>query len=334
MKPTLPVLLLSSCLFAQALPAVAAAEALPTQVVQPHPVVLTLPVESVVEAVRQAVVAAQVAGRVLEVGVDAGDPVKAGQLLARIDSREAAEQEQAARAQYLNAKADYERTLSLFKQKFVSQAAVDRAKATLDSAAAQQGAAAASASHASIRSPLTGVVARRHVEPGDMAMPGKPLFTVYDPAGMRVIASIAQYHLPRFQGPLKARVEFPEQSRWVEASSITLLPMADAATHVTQVRVNLPTDLQGVLPGAFARVHFILGEAEKLTVPASAVVRRGEVAAVYVLTPEGRLTLRQLRLGEAVGQGEIEVLAGLAAGERVVLDPVKAGIALKAGAGR
>jgi hypothetical protein len=79
----------------------------------------------------------------------------------------------------------------------------------------------------------------------------------------------------------------------------------------------------------FARVHFVVGQAEKLTVPAAAVVRRGEVAAVYVSSGEGRLSLRQLRLGDAVGEGEIEVLAGLAAGDKVVTDPVKAAIALK-----
>jgi hypothetical protein len=84
-------------------------------------------------------------------------------------------------------------------------------------------------------------------------------------------------------------------------------------------------------PGMFARVHFVVGQAEKLTVPVTAVLRRGEVAAVYVQTPDNRLSLRQLRLGDPVGQGEIEVLAGLAAGDQVVTDPVRAGIQLKSG---
>jgi hypothetical protein len=106
------------------------------------------------------------------------------------------------------------------------------------------------------------------------------------------------------------------------------LPTADAATHVSQVRVTLP-DVPEATPGMFARVHFITGQAEKLTVPAAAVLRRGEVAAVYVQTADNRLSLRQLRLGDAVGQGEIEVLAGLSAGDKVVTDPVKAGIQLK-----
>ena len=84
----------------------------------------------------------------------------------------------------------------------------------------------------------------------------------------------------------------------------------------------------------FARVHFVIGQAEKLTVPAVAVLRRGEVAAVYVQMPDGRLSLRQLRLGDLVGPGEIEVLAGLLAGDKVVTDPVKAGIAQKQNSGK
>ena len=80
----------------------------------------------------------------------------------------------------------------------------------------------------------------------------------------------------------------------------------------------------------FARVHFVLGRAVRMTVPATAIVRRGEVAAVYVKTESGALVLRQLRLGERLGGGDVEVLAGLAEGEQVVLDAVRAGIELKA----
>jgi len=127
-----------------------------------------------------------------------------------------------------------------------------------------------------------------------------------------------------------ARVEFPELGKWVAATAVKLLPTADATTHVSQVRVSLP-EVSEATPGMFARVHFVIGQAEKLTVPNAAVLRRGEVAAVYVQTTDGRLSLRQLRLGDAVGQGEIEVLAGLVAGDQVVTDPVKAGIQMKAG---
>lgn len=311
--------------------AIAWADPLPVVTVQPHPVDITFPAEALVEAVNQATVAAQVPGRVVEVRVDAGQSVRKGELLMRIDAREAAEAERAATATYANAKAQYERTRNLLERKFVSQAALDKAKADFDSAAANRSAAAAGLSHAAVVAPMNGVVARRLTELGEMAAPGKPLVTLYEPGGLRVVASVPQYRLRDMRTVTTARVEFPELGKSVAATGVTLLPTADAATHVSQVRVNLPA-IPEATPGMFARVHFVVGRAEKLTVPAAAVVRRGEVAAVYVQAAEGRLVLRQLRLGEAVGDGEVEVLAGLAAGDKVVTSPTRAGIELKSAA--
>lgn len=312
-----------------ALTAAASAQSLPVVTAQPHKVDLTFPAEALVEAVQQAIVGAQVAGRVLEVKADAGQAVRKGDVLMRIDAREAEEVARAADAQYANAKLNYERSKSLKEQKFLSQAAVDKAKSDFDAASANRAAAGASQSHATILSPINGIVARRHAELGDMATPGKPLFTIYEPGGLRVTASVPQYRLKEMRGVRTARVEFPELGKWVDATAVNLLPTADASTHVSQVRVSLPP-VPEATPGMFARVHFVLGQAEKLTVPVSAIVRRGEVAAIYVQTPDNRLSLRQLRLGDAVGQGEMEVLAGIAAGDQVVTDPVKAAIQLKA----
>ncbi|MFZ2971267.1 MAG: efflux RND transporter periplasmic adaptor subunit [Ferribacterium limneticum] len=305
-----------------------AAEPLPVITVKPHAVDLAFPAESLVEAVQQATVGAQIAGRVLEVRADAGQSVKKGDVLMRIDAREAAEAARAAEAQYANAKVSYDRTKSLVTQKFMSSAALDKARADLDAAAANRAAAGAGQSHATIVAPMTGIIARRHAEMGDMATPGKPLFTIYQPGTLRVTASIPQYRLKAMRDVKTARVEFPELDKWVDAVKVQVLPTADAATHVSQVRVTLP-DVPEATPGMFARVHFVTGQAEKLTVPVAAVLRRGEVAAVYVQTADNRLSLRQLRLGDAVGVGEIEVLAGLSAGDKVVTDPVKAGIQLK-----
>ncbi|MBA4093354.1 MAG: efflux RND transporter periplasmic adaptor subunit [Candidatus Accumulibacter sp.] len=315
-----------------AAPLAVRAQALPTVVVQPHPVDLTFPAEALVEAVNQATVAAQVSGRVVEVRVDAGQTVRKGELLMRIDAREAAEAAAGATAQLVNARANYERLKNLRAQNFISAAALDKAKADFEAAQAASGQAGVGLGHATVTAPIAGVVAQRQTELGEMAAPGKPLLTLYDPAGLRVTASVPQYMLPRMRGVTRAKVEFPELGRWVDATSVALLPVADAATHVSQVRVGLPADAgANLLPGSFARVHFVIGRASKFTVPKTAVLRRGEVAAVYVQGADGRLALRQLRLGEEFG-GEIEVLAGLAAGERVALDPVKAGIALKAAA--
>jgi RND family efflux transporter MFP subunit len=300
-----------------------------TVIVAAREVDLSYPAEAVVEAVRQATVAAQVAGRVVEVHADAGQRVKQGQLLMRIDAREAAEGSAAAQAQLIQAKASFDRTKSLLARKFVSQAALDRAEADYLAAKAAAGASDASLSHATVTAPISGIVAARQTELGEMASLGKPLITIYDPKGLRVLASIPQYKLADVKKGLKAKLEFAETGLWLDAVRVEVLPTADARSHTVTARLYLPDDVQGVIPGMAARAHFVIGRDKKLTVPPTAVLRRGEVTAVYVIDWQDLPRLRQVRLGEAVGNGEIEVLAGLNGGERVSLEPIKAGMQLK-----
>lgn len=315
-------------LAAAVLPGLTFAQSAPlaTAPVELREIELTYPAEAVVEAVKQAVIAAQVPGRVVEVRADAGDAVKQGQLLMRIDAREAAEGYAASQATLANAKANYERTKNLHAQKFISKAALDKAEADYRAAQAGAGAAGAAASHASIVSPLTGFVAQRHTEAGELATPGRPLITVYDPKGLRVTSSIPQYKLAAVRATLQAKIEFPETGKWVDAAKVEVLPAADPRTHTVTARVYLPDNLPGIIPGMFARTHFVTGKAKKLLVPAAAVLRRGEVTAVYVIDEKNAARLRQVRLSEPLAGGYHEVLAGLSAGEKVALDPVKAGI--------
>jgi hypothetical protein len=92
------------------------------------------------------------------------------------------------------------------------------------------------------------------------------------------------------------------------------------------VRVDLPANAEGLVPGMFARVHFTTGEGARIALPASAILRRGELTGVYITDGKGGFALRQIRAGEALADGSIEVLAGLGGGVEVALDPVQAGI--------
>lgn len=303
----------------------------------------TYATEAVVEAVKQSTVAAQIAGRVVEVLFDAGDSVKKGQVLVRIDESEARQAlagSQAlvaqARASLQNARLNYERSKQLMAQKFISQAAVDKAEADFKAAEAQLAAAQAGAGQAAttkgftaVLAPYSGVVAARHVELGEMAAPGKALMTGFDPGDLRVVANIPQYKLAEVRRDLRAQVEFPALDKRVAAKAVTLLPSADSRTHTTRVRLDLPAGLHDVYPGMFARAHFSMGRASKLVVPVQAIVRRSEVTAAYVVDAKGTVGLRQVRLGETAADGLVEVLAGLSAGEMVALEPAKAGMYLK-----
>ncbi len=325
------------------LPAAAFAQTLRTAVVEFREVGLTYAADGVVEAIRTSTIAAQVAGRIVELHVSAGDRVTKGQVLARIDPREAAEsvamnQAQVARtkADLSNAAANLERTRKLVAQNFVSHAALDKAQADFDSARAQLAASRASESqavtvqdHTRITAPFAGVVSERLVELGEMAQPGRPLLTLFDPKDLRAVAYVPQDRMAAIRGDGSVAVEILALNQRIKAARVTILPSADPRTHTTQVRVDLPDALQGVFPGQFARVHFTIGNAKKLVIPAAAVVHRSEVAGAYVVGTDGAISLRQLRLGESAGESGIEVLAGIHPGEKVALDPVAALAALK-----
>jgi RND family efflux transporter MFP subunit len=300
----------------------------------------TYSVEGLVEATRQSTVSAQISGRVKEVSFDVGDRVGKGQIILRIDEREASQALAGSQAQVMqaqanaqNAKATLDRSQQLFAQKFISQAALDKAQVDYQVAVAQAAASVAGAGQAtlthgytSVVAPFSGVVAARMVELGEMVSPGKPLMTGFDPLDMRVVVSVPQYKLNEIGAKPEVNVEVPSLGRWIKSASTRVQPIADARTHSTQVRVYLPANETGIYPGMFVRAHFVVGRAKKLVIPKAAVLRRSEVVAAYVVNDKGGVTLRQIRVGEAETDGLVEVLSGLRAGEKVATDPVKAGM--------
>jgi RND family efflux transporter MFP subunit len=279
-------------------------------------------------------------GRIVELRADVGDFVKAGQVVARIDEREAAQvvasseaQVAQARANLQNARINLERARRLLESQFVSQSAVDRAEADFKAAEAQLRAAEAGAGQAAVSkgyttvvAPISGVISARSVEVGEMATPGKPLLTAFDPNDMRVLAEVPQSVVSDIKTLGRAMVEVPSVDKWINVKSMVIIPAADPRTHSTRVRLYLNGDERDIYPGVYARAHFAIGRARKLVIPAQSVVRRSEVSGVYVVDSKGNASFRQIRLGESAGAGLVEVLAGISAGEKVALEPVKAGM--------
>jgi RND family efflux transporter MFP subunit len=288
------------------------------------------------------VIAAQVPGAVVQLDAKVGDRVAAGQGLLRLDAR-AADQNaassdahvQAARAALAVASNEFGRQKQLFQKNYISQAALERAdsefkstQAQVKAQLAQSGAARTQSGFYVVRAPFAGVVAEVPVSLGDMAMPGRPLLTLYDPSALRVTAAVPQTIASRMTAGQLPRAELPglpAAGQWVTPMRVQLLPTVDPGTHTVQLRADLPAGLAGVAPGMFARLWLPLAGAASagaapLSVSAGAVVRRAEMTGLYVLDPAGKPVLRQVRLGRADGD-KVEVLSGLMAGERVVTDP-------------
>ncbi len=318
--------------FALLAASVAASAAEPVAKAQVRSVERIYAADAVIESTAQANVAAQINGRILAVNVDAGDRVRKGQVLARIDTREAdagvasaGAQVAQAEAQLVQARQNYERTRDLRAQNFLSQAALDSAQASLKSAEAAVAAAKAGAnqagtvrSFAEVTAPFDGIVATRSGEVGDFAAQGKTLFVVYAPGTLRAAATVPQALVGDLGRARVADVEVPSLDKSLPAGKLTVLPAVDARSLSQRVRVDLPKP-ELAIPGMAAKVNLVIGTAQRLVVPTSAILHRGELTALQIVNADGKKSLRQVRLGERFAGDLIEVLAGVQDGEQVAL---------------
>jgi RND family efflux transporter MFP subunit len=316
----------------------------PVAPVQVKTVGATFELDGVIQPVKQSTVSAQAGGRIATLAVKAGDKVRAGQLLATIDDREAqtgVQRSQAqvaqAHAELRNAQANFDRTRDLQTKGFVSSAALDTAESQLKGALAGRDQAGAGARQSAlaqgftrVTAPFEGWVLQTQVEAGDLAVPGKPLLTLYAPLPIRVVVQVPVSR----SGPVRAAgaVDVLLQngaggSQWVRPVSRSTVPTADPVSQTIEWRLELPPEAaKTLLPGQTVRVRFAGGTAQRTVVPGSAVLHRGELTAVYVVSGTA-FALKAIRLGVDHGADGVEVVAGLRAGDRVALDPVKAGLA-------
>lgn len=304
---------------------------------------LTFTAEGVVEAVKGSVIAPQVSGSITALPVKAGDHIKAGQLLARIDTRMANQQAAsnqaqvvAAQAQLSAARKEYERKHRLYEKQYISQAALERAESDYKTAEAQTKAQLAQYGLSNvetglhtINAPYAAVVAEVMTEVGGMAMPGQPILALYDPSGFRVTVNVPQSQLANLKAGFSIKVLIPaaaESDRNTTSTQMTVLPTADSITNMMMVRLALPQNLISLKPGMFARAMLpINGEKGKsqIFIPIKSVIKRSELVAVYVVDKQGNPQLRQVRLGRKQGES-VEIFAGLRVGEMVAIDPIAA----------
>jgi RND family efflux transporter MFP subunit len=293
--------------------------------------------DGTVEAVHQSTVSAQTAGRVTEVLFDVNDVVSAGALIVRIRSTEQVAgltQAQAAlkeaTAREAEAQTRYQRIYDMYQRRVVAKATLDEASASRDAAVARLVAARAGldaaregVAYTEIRAPYSGVVTQKHVQVGEAVAPGAPLMTGASLDALRVVVEVPQSVIEQVRAVRKAAV-YVDGGR-IESTDLTLFPAAQSESNTFRARIELPRGVQGLAPGMFVKVGLLTGEASRLLVPRTAIVERSEMRALYVVAPDGRVALRQVRLGHARGD-RVEILAGLADGETIALDPVAAGL--------
>ncbi len=304
-----------------------------------------------------AAIAAKLVAAIREVRVQAGDRVRAGQTLVVLDNRDletSLRRAEAGRAEAQNAIAEAESAIAaagsqldlagtthrrfqdLLGKKSVSQQEYDESAARLRGAEAAVGMAQArrtqitsrieqaeaevsatriSLGYATLTAPFAGLVTERRADPGSLATPGTPLLVLEQEGSLRLEASLDESRLGLVRVGQSVEVEL---DRTVMGRVAEIVSAVDAATRTFTVKIDLP-GTPGLRAGMFGRAAFPAGARRTVLAPAAAVVERGQIQSVYVV--EGDIArLRLVSLG--AGQGEQrEVLAGLTAGERVVVAP-------------
>ena len=296
--------------------------------------------DGTVEAVNKATMSAQTSGRISEVFYDVDDYVEPGDAILRftdVEQQSALRQAEAALAEALarkkQADEDFERVSGLLESGSASQREYDQSLAARDAASARVTAARSAVSTAQqqveytlVRAPYAGIVTERHVEVGETVGVGQPLMSGLSLEALRVVVDVPQQIAADVR---KNPVAFiiTNEGR-IEALNVTIFPFAHSLSSTFRMRLELPAGQFGLYPGMFVKVAFVVGESERLLIPAEALIRRNEATGLYVVADNGSVRLRQVRTGRRYGD-RIEILAGLQAGERIATEPVDAGIYLK-----
>lgn len=279
---------------------------------------------------RRVSVASRLIGHIREVRVQAGDQVRANQVMALLDAadvengiKQAEAQVSAAESALRDTSTDLERFRSLYAKGYVSemdarklklrfdseQEALNQARAALVGAKSQR-------DYTDIRSPIDGFVVERLREAGDLATPGEPILAIESGDDLVFQTYVTEQEVAQIQPGMAVTLAFDGLNKEVSSTVHRVIRSADAVTRSYPVRLSLPAS-EGLKPGMFGRAKFLLGELKVPVVPVSALVERGGLKGVFVVKPDGVASFRWLRLGREWST-LVEVTAGLEAGEQFV----------------
>lgn len=269
-----------------------------------------------VEAEHPVTVSARFTAPVRLVLVEEAQRVSRGQPLVLLDDEEQRHALQQATAQRRVALQDEQRILALFAKGWVTRAARDAAVAAADSAKAAEDSARARLDQMVVRSGMDGIVLRRDVEPGDLAVPGRTLMTLGDPARIRITATVDERDVPQIhagQAALMSSDAWP--GRVLSGRIREVTPGGDPEQRAFRARIV--TDKPMALPlGLTLEVNIVTRRADRaLLVPTSAI----ENGKVWVVRG-GRGRARAVRTG-ITGSSDSQILSGLSRGEIVVRTP-------------
>ncbi len=287
-----------------------------------------------IRAVRETSVAARILGRVKSLAIErAGQVVQQGDVLVELESSDLQALAEQARASLRVAetrrdklKVDLDRSETLVRQGIAAPDRLDTDRAAFTAAAAEveraqqqvRGADSALA-FATVRAPIAGIVVDKLVNLGDVVQPGQPICTIYDPTRLQLVAVVREELAGRLAIGQPVTVTIEALGKDCEGVVAEIVPAAQVQSRAFEVKVTGPCQ-PGIVTGMFGRLRVPLGMETQLRVPTGSVQQVGQLDFVHVVGAGDVVERRFVRTGRVAG-GEVEVLAGLAAGEVVLAAP-------------
>jgi RND family efflux transporter MFP subunit len=271
-------------------------------------------------------------GKVVQVLVDAGNWVRAGQVLAVVDrsvqaqqAAQLAAQVEAAKANAALAQSNYERALALQGRGFVSKAEIDSKRATRDAAnaqvkvaQAQLGATRAEIGRLNVVAPTDGLVLSRNVEVGQIVGPGSgALFHLAAGGQMEMRAQLSQQDLAAVHVGMAAEVTPVGADTSVRGSVWQVAPMIDPQSRLGDVRIEIPYS-PAIRPGGFAEARITAGSTTAPLLPQSAVLSDQKGNYVYIVNAKNEVERRSIKIGNVDDSG-VTIAEGITGNEAVVL---------------
>ncbi len=206
--------------------------------------------------------------------------------------------------------------LAAAKEVDVRAEQVKMLQAQLRQAMAILAAAQVQLSYATITAPFSGIVIKRHVDPGDMASPGMPLVTIVDPSSFRLEVTVPESYVKFIHLGDSVPVTIEALNQTAMGRIYEIVPSADPISRTFVVKIRLP-QMKGLIAGMFGRAEFPTGQIKSIFVPQSTVWQEGSLEGVFVVEGE-KAVKRVITTGKKIN-GFVEVLSGLKEGELVIV---------------
>ena len=298
------------------------------------PVIATAPGNVMAE--QQAMIASRLMGFLREIYVEEGQHVVAGQKLFAVDPTDIQGQMAMARAglsqaeaAMADAKNDYERFGTLYKEEAIPKMQWDKirlqhqmteqqvamARAGYETAASQM-------RYATVTAPFAGIITQKMANAGAMAAPGQPVLMLENTDKLQVQTSVADDIYSQIKLGTPVAIQLQGQAADIIGKVANLVASADPVTHSHLVKIDLPAG-SSLRSGSFVQAAFALGQREGVRLPAGAVLERAGISGVFVVDAQGMARFRMVRSG-ASSAGQVEILAGVNPGERVVTSSASA----------